>query len=275
MKGALINRDNVIYKSEENKIEVLGVDWELYYTTDKRKQKAFLGFNKKSLNQIFDVANGALLNWGEIIVIRFDLTFSANLVMNDYLESNKPITELRAKLERKLMSSKGYKLKKGQMGFCWSREQESSSNHHYHCFAILNEKLVNSSRKVNLIISELWKEYGVAQTHKLAKKVKRGDYQKQRELIKNLSYLAKETSTGNKAKGIRCFAVSHVKRKAEIKLNHYGLHNKNKVFKSDSKNTALINSEIDNPMKPNRLQRQLAITKKISAQLAVIERCAK
>ena len=247
-----------------------GVKWGLYKPS-KEKKKYFEGFELDNLKGIFNLVDVALFNWSRVLIIRFDLTFENSVLMDDYMQSNKPLTKFRSDLERNLMSKKdGYGLKKGQVMFCWSREEsKKEGKHHYHCFAVLNQRIIAKAYRFNGIAKGLWESIGGSFSHGWSHKVTRDDYQKQRLVIGLLSYLAKRTSDHPRLKGVKAFGVSASGTRVSAGVNHYGLHNANVNIETNTSKPLRCGVE-----QSERLQRQLAIVDRISAQLAVIERCS-
>ena len=153
------------------------------YEVYKPKSK---GQNLKALNKLFHLVESMLSLYSKVCVIRIDLH------PNEFSTNNQTFCQFIKQQQKKLSKQYGC-----TVGYTVTREQLTSSKHHYHLALMLSGHKISHSQKLLNELKQAWEQQQLG-TAQLVKHpfytMKRGDKNTIDPVIYRLSYLTKEHS---------------------------------------------------------------------------------
>lgn len=165
------------------------------------------GTNTKIMTSIFDQLIQLIIRYAKVFIVRFDLRFCIDMANNTL------ISKFRDKLNRKLR--KKYNC---DIGYAWAREQtNTATTPHYHCAVFLNGHKVRKAFPIGRIIDDICDSLLYISPffpNNNGYMIQRRDSKSIQRVIYRLSYLAKNKSKENTAKGIANYQVSRLKTPA-------------------------------------------------------------
>ncbi|CAH0538569.1 YagK/YfjJ domain-containing protein [Vibrio marisflavi] len=189
------------YHSNSSIIQHEGENWEVN-VGDRGQYKICPSHLKKMITQL----NIMVEKYPRVFCVVFDLH------LPEYSENNAIISDLW----RSLIPTIKAKYKVKDVGYCWTREQETAESQHYHCVLFLDGKQIRHSGKLRGIIASKWKSVGGSYFSQLEHpdyNIEHNDFQTKQALIYRLSYHAKQRGKGRRATQAKDYGMSRLKRK--------------------------------------------------------------
>lgn len=137
-----------------------------------------------------------------LLVFRFDLR------QPSFTDCNQRITRFFRRLNRRLIAK--YKLQ--QLGYFWTREQDSAKAQHYHCVLFIDGKCVNYPSTVSAMCEEVWTNMSGSywRPDNCFYLSHRHNHQIIGEVIYRLSYLAKTRGKDKKSPQTKNYGSSRI-----------------------------------------------------------------
>lgn len=189
------------YHSNSSMIQHEGENWEVN-VGDMSQYKICPSHLKKMITQL----NIMVEKYPRVFCVVFDLH------LPEYSDDNTIIS----KLWRRLIPIIKAKYKVKDVGYCWTREQETAESQHYHCVLFLDGKQIRHPGDLLDIIALSWELVGGAHRHvpeHCYYNIKHNDFQTKQALIYRLSYHAKQRGKGRRAIQAKDYGLSRLKRK--------------------------------------------------------------
>ncbi len=167
-----------------------------------------LGWYRDILVSFHHQLDAALSHTSKVFVIRFDCH------MAGYSEDNAMIEKFRRRLLKRL----NRQYPKLLVGYQWVREIEKAKSQHYHFVFIVDAERLPAANVLLDAATHVWEKLTGIHPHIPEHPyylVKRGDSSRYAEVIKRVSYLAKERGKGYRASQGKDYGTSRIKLRAD------------------------------------------------------------
>ena len=138
------------YVTYNNRFTHDDVEYEILANKEK-KHGIFTPMMNKAIEQLTICQS----KFGKVFVLAFNLHHR-----DVYRADNKWITRFRKNLFRKLERKYGM----NEVGFIWSREQETAKGQHYHFWLYLDGRVINYHGEVLKLVTSTWRRINAANT---------------------------------------------------------------------------------------------------------------
>lgn len=182
------------HTSRSNTFEFNGTQWKV--------KGGSSGWNKRHLARIFQQTDVMLTKYSKVCIIQFDLH------MLEYTDDNKKMAIFKRRLFGRISTK--YKINENDIAYFWCREYEKGKGQHYHWAVIVDGKRVKSGYPTNDIACDVWGSmdgtFHIRRFHNVSRK----SFEKQRDAMDHLSYLAKIRTKGYAGDKVKSFSSSKI-----------------------------------------------------------------
>ena len=181
-----------------------------YITVDKEIWPINSGYCKKGypkpvftkqMKGIIKQLNVITENYSRVLVVVFDLH------LDGFTQTNKIMSQFIKLLSTRIKKEYGFK----QIGFSWCRELETAKQQHYHMALFLEGRKIRTPHYLYDKIQDAWWFVGGGFMRKSAyHMIQRDDWQSKADVIKHISYHAKERGKGYRPLQTKDYGLSRL-----------------------------------------------------------------